>query len=241
MRTVNVWIAALVLTAGAASAQSPAMIRLSQRVVTERDQFEATVSGSIDCGILVTGGEPRVDRVTRRIVLPLSNPRLCDPPSITPFQVTFSLGPLDSGTWTLEAVIDEQQPAAAFRTVDVEFSEQRLNLYGLLFSVAVEWSTPDGALKGEAFAVPTSDEGGYFWFFNATNPEVYVKIVDGTPVNGRWWIFISSTTNLEYKVHVGYLQLFEPPLVISKTYVSPAGANKNFIDTTFFAPAPTEF
>jgi hypothetical protein len=240
MRTVSVWIAALVLTAGAASAQSQARITLSQRVVTELDHFEATVTGSTDCGSTEKGA-PRVDRVTRRITLPVFINATCDPPIGRNFSETFSLGPLDPGTWTLEAVFNEQQPAAAIRTVDVEFGQQILELHGVLFSVAVEWSTPDGTLKGEAFAVPTSEEGGYFWFFSPTNPEVYVKIVDGTPVNGRWWIFISSTTNLEFRVHVGYLQLFEPPLVISKTYVSPAGANRNFIDTTFFAPAATEF
>ena len=240
MRTVSVWIAALVLTAGAASAQSPVMITLNQRVVTELDHFEATVTGRTDCGS-TEPGTPRVDRVARRIVLPVSINFTCDPPIGRNFSETFSLGPLDAGIWTLEAVFNEQQPAAAIRTVDVELSGQFLELHGVLFSVAVEWSTPDGVLKGDAFSVPTSDEGGYFWFFSPTNPEVYIKIVDGTPINGRWWIFISSNTNLEFKVHVGYLKLFEPPLVISQTYVSPAGANKNFIDTTFFAPATTEF
>jgi hypothetical protein len=240
MRAAIICFAALILTAGPVAAQRQTRITLSQRVVTAQDHFEATVTGRTDCGSTERGA-PRVDGVTRRITLPVSINFTCDPPAGRNFSETFSLGPLAPGTWTLEAVFNEQQPAAAIRTLDVEFSERRLYLHGLLFSVAVEWSTPDGTRKGEAYAVPTSLDSGYLWFFNATNPEVYVKILDGTAVNGHWWVFISSTTNLEFKVHVSYLQILEPPFGIGKTYVSPAGANRNFIDTTFFAPAPTEF
>jgi hypothetical protein len=239
MRAAIVCFAALLLTAGAAAAQSQTAITLSQRVVTARDRFEVTVTGSTDCGS-TERGEPRVDGVTRRITLPVSINFTCDPPIGRNFSETFSLGPLAPGTWTLEAVFNEQEPAAAIRTLDVEYAEQRLHLHGLLFSVVVEWFTPGSPLRGEAYAVPTSDEGGYFWFFDATNPEVYVKILDGTAINGHWWVFISSNTNLRFRVHVSYLQILEPPFGIGKTYNSPAGANRNFIDTTFFAPAPTE-
>ena len=235
MRAATVCCAVLLLSA--AAAQSQTRITLSQRVVTELDQFEVTVTGGTSCGSTEPGA-PRVDGVTRRIILPVTINFTCDPPIGRTYSETFSLGPLAPGTWTLEAL--ESGFSAAIRTLDVEFSESRLNLQGLLFSVAVEWSLPGSTLKGEGHAVPTSDEGGYFWFFSATNPEVYVKILDGTAVNGHWWVFISSNTDLEFKVHVGYLQVFEPPFVVSKTYVSPAGANRNFIDTTFFAPASTE-
>ncbi|HSK76060.1 MAG TPA: hypothetical protein VLQ45_06350, partial [Thermoanaerobaculia bacterium] len=140
---------------------------------------------------------------------------------------------LPAGTWTVAVIIDEETPVE--KTVEVDpAATPDLHLQDQKFQVRVEWSTSDGALHGNGYAVPLSKESGLFWFFQASNPEILVKILDGRPVNGHWWVFISSNTSLEFKVHVGRRIEADPPFDQEKTYVSPAGANKNFIDITSF-------
>ncbi|MEM7048424.1 MAG: hypothetical protein AAF604_02145 [Acidobacteriota bacterium] len=49
--------------------------------------------------------------------------------------------------------------------------------------------------------VLTSDTGG-FWFFSEDNLEVLVKVLDGRPVNGHFWVLFGSLSNLAYVVEV---------------------------------------
>lgn len=37
---------------------------------------------------------------------------------------------------------------------------------------------------------------------NADNPEVFVKLIDGRSVNGRWWVFWGGLTDLDYEITV---------------------------------------
>jgi hypothetical protein len=45
-------------------------------------------------------------------------------------------------------------------------------------------------------------EGGLFWFFGATNPEMLIKIIDGCTVNDQFWVFYAATTNVGFSVVV---------------------------------------
>lgn len=228
LRTAPTFLALLALSAGAAAAQAPTTITVSPRLPTTLDRIEATVSGT---ACQDPSSEPaRVE--AGRVILPvvdLHSP-VCFP---FPFSETFSFGPLPAGTWTLQATLDGEPGAQ--RIVDVETATTELFLQNGKFRVQVEWSAPGGALHGDAIAVPLSDEAGHLWFFQGSNPEILVKILDGRPVNGHWWVFISSNTNLEFTVHVEiFPDIITPPGVFLQTYVSPAGANKNFIDTETF-------
>lgn len=53
-------------------------------------------------------------------------------------------------------------------------------------------------------ALELSKQSGVFSFTNGSpdNPEVVVKMVDGTPVNGRYWVFYGSLTSQDYQVVV---------------------------------------
>src|SRR5215468_6789969 len=57
-------------------------------------------------------------------------------------------------------------------------------------------------VQGAGQAIPQSDLFGYFSFPSLTNnpgnPEVFVKILDGRPVNGHLWVFYGGLTDLEY-------------------------------------------
>jgi hypothetical protein len=221
----------LVLAAGAASAQFPTEIIVRpQQIVTAADRITVTVFGPAVCADESRQEPARIEG--RRIILPVFVVQDCEPRLGGSYSEHFTLGPLPAGFWTFEAVVDGN--LAARRTLDVEPLSPTLFLHGGQFHISVDWSTPDGTLKGQGYGVWMTRESGYFWFFSGSNPEVYVKIIDGTPVNGHWWVFISSTTNLEFKVTVRQLIGEVLPIPVEKTYVSPAGANRNFIDTESF-------
>lgn len=233
MRNVFVPAIALALILGiggaaAATAQDPnSSLSIDPRFPTAADRIKVTVSTVADCDIFSIE-PPRFE--DHRIVLNLSNAHICDPPFVRPVSADVFVGPLAAGTYTIDAFIDGQP--AAQKTIDVAPASTVLTLFDQ-FEISVEWATKDGRLKGTGHAVPLTSKSGYFWFFEGENPEILVKMLDGTQVNGHYWIFISSNSDLEYKVKVVFTN-FEPPHRMEKVYVSPPGANKNFIDLTTF-------
>jgi hypothetical protein len=86
-------------------------------------------------------------------------------------------------------------------------------------------------------AVQLSDAGGYFSFFSSADVEITVKMVDGRPVNGRFWVFIASMTTTPFTVTIvdtsvaGCVAAANCP---ARTYTNPAGSNRNFIDVSAF-------
>src|SRR5262249_19052856 len=50
--------------------------------------------------------------------------------------------------------------------------------------------------NGAGQAVALTPDTGYFWFFSANNVEMVVKVVDGRPVNSRFWVFAGGLTNV---------------------------------------------
>ena len=85
---------------------------------------------------------------------------------------------------------------------------------------------------GFGVAVPVTGDTGYFWFFSANNVEVTVKVLDGTAVNGHFWVFASGMTNLHTAMTVTDLVTRAV-----KTYVKPANmAFQPVQDTTAFTP-----
>src|SRR6185295_10339920 len=51
-------------------------------------------------------------------------------------------------------------------------------------------------------AVTYSNAAGFFWLYGNTNLEVAVKILDGTPVNGKFWTFHGALTDQAYTLTV---------------------------------------
>src|SRR6202008_1477170 len=69
------------------------------------------------------------------------------------------------------------------------------------FKVQVTWTKPDST-SGAGQAVALTGDTGYFWFFSANNVEMVIKVVDGRPVNGKFWVFAGGLTNVEYIIEV---------------------------------------
>ncbi len=78
---------------------------------------------------------------------------------------------------------------------------RRLCLNGGRFAVEAAWKDFSGK-TGKGTAVPLSADTGYLWFFDAANVEVLVKVLDGTPLNGNFWVFYGALSSVEYTLTV---------------------------------------
>ncbi|HEX6865012.1 MAG TPA: choice-of-anchor Q domain-containing protein, partial [Thermoanaerobaculia bacterium] len=68
------------------------------------------------------------------------------------------------------------------------------------FRVTVRWTAQDTSAPG--MAVPLASFAGSFWFFDAANLELTVKVLDGCGTNGRFWVFLSGLTDVGVEVLV---------------------------------------
>ncbi|MFN2385532.1 MAG: WD40/YVTN/BNR-like repeat-containing protein [Thermoanaerobaculia bacterium] len=75
-------------------------------------------------------------------------------------------------------------------------------LQGGRFCVGITWGIGSDALPRRASAVTLTPDTAAFWFFDASNLEVMLKVLDGTRINGRFWVFYGSLSNIEYEITV---------------------------------------
>lgn len=77
-----------------------------------------------------------------------------------------------------------------------------LCLDGGRFELEVDWRDFAGN-RGDGQVVPFgSENSGLFFFFDANNWEMLVKILDGCGLNDRFWVLAAATTNVEYTLRV---------------------------------------
>ncbi len=69
-----------------------------------------------------------------------------------------------------------------------------LCLNGGRFRVTVFYATPAGA-SGPGMGVSLTSDSGYFWFFDAANIELVVKVLDACTL-GNFWVFAGGLTNV---------------------------------------------
>ena len=105
-----------------------------------------------------------------------------------------------------------------------------LCLLGGRFRVRVEWSDQHNGGSGTGDAVPFADRTGFFTFFNPNNVELVVKILDGTPVNGKIWVFYGALTDVGYAISVEDLVDGHE----ANEYHNPAGNLCGHADTAAF-------
>ena len=80
-------------------------------------------------------------------------------------------------------------------------SATTLCLAGGRFAVEALWSEPAGG-SGAAITHPLTADTGAFWFFEAANLELMVKVLDACTVNDRFWVFAGGLTNVEVELTV---------------------------------------
>ena len=64
------------------------------------------------------------------------------------------------------------------------------------FSVTATFQQTSGGPSSPANAVSLTDDTGYFWFFDPTNTEMVIKVLNGCAVNGNYWVFLAGLTNV---------------------------------------------
>ena len=74
--------------------------------------------------------------------------------------------------------------------------EKTLCLNNGRFSVTADWTEPD-TTEGSGHAVKLTGDSGYFWFFNASNIELVVKVLNGCSLGGKYWVFAAGLTNVQ--------------------------------------------
>jgi photosystem II stability/assembly factor-like uncharacterized protein len=70
-----------------------------------------------------------------------------------------------------------------------------LCLDGGRFRVRATWTRPDGT-SGPGHAATLTGDTGDFWFFDSSNVELIVKVLEGCSVNAHRWVFASGLTNV---------------------------------------------
>jgi virginiamycin B lyase len=101
------------------------------------------------------------------------------------------------------------------------------------FRVTADWRTRDGS-TGQGHGVALTSDSGYFWFFNAANVEVVVKVLNGCGLNSRYWTFAAGLTDVNV-----ILTVTDTQTGAIRTYTNPQGAPFQPIqDTAAFAACP---
>jgi hypothetical protein len=83
------------------------------------------------------------------------------------------------------------------------------------FEVSARVRTADTG-ETDADAVALTGDAGYFWFLNAANIEVVIKILNGCGENGHYWVFATGLTNVEVTLFVTDTESGE-----LETYINP--------------------
>lgn len=82
-----------------------------------------------------------------------------------------------------------------------EFPPPALVLGDGRFAVTATFQAPGGDVS-PAIPVSLTRDTGYFWFFDAANVELVVKVLEACPVNERIWVFAAGLTNVAVELSV---------------------------------------
>lgn len=106
-----------------------------------------------------------------------------------------------------------------------------LCLFDDRFRVSVTWRDQRTGDTGVGTAEPFGPRTGFFWFFNAANVELVVKLLDGRPINGHFWVFYGALSDVEYTITV-----LDTATQRTAVYTNPPGNICGRGDTTALKP-----
>ena len=111
-------------------------------------------------------------------------------------------------------------------------SDSTLCLQGGRFAVTADWQTSTSS--GTAGAVQLTGDTGYFWFFNPSNVEVVVKVLNACVNFQRYWSFSAGLTNVQVD-----LTVVDTATGTTKVYHNPLNTSyPPKLDTNAFATCP---
>jgi hypothetical protein len=118
--------------------------------------------------------------------------------------------------------------AQRFSAPDCALAADQLCLAGR-FRVTARFTDPRSGGSAAAQAIPLTGDTGAFWFFDAANLELTVKVLDGRPLNGHFWVFSGALSDVEYTLTVTDLVSSR-----SKTYYNAPHQLASRADTAAF-------
>ncbi|MCP3963208.1 MAG: hypothetical protein GY719_35660 [bacterium] len=107
---------------------------------------------------------------------------------------------------------------AHHRDVTRQWNATALELIEGRFSLEVEWRDFVGA-TGSGQPVALTSHSGYFWFFSNLSPELAVKLLDASTLNGNFWVTFGATTDVEIN-----LRVTDQLCRATRSYLKPLGA-----------------
>ena len=96
------------------------------------------------------------------------------------------------------------------------------------FQPSVTWTKTDGTTGSGNLTFVSSDTKA-FWFFSPENVDLVIKVVDGRAINGKFWVFYGSLTNVQYT-----LTVTDTLTGAQKTYTNAQGQTASGSDTQAF-------
>jgi Leucine-rich repeat (LRR) protein len=163
-----------------------------------------TVAGSPPLSLSTSGGTGDADLYVRfgspptQTQFDASSANPGDQESVTiaaPRAGTYYIGLRTRAPYTGVTLRNGAGPAVCFP------GDASLCLNGGRFKVEVAWRTADGQ-SGPGHAVGLTGDTGYFWFFDASNVEVVLKVLDACGLNQKFWIFAGGLTNVQVNLTV---------------------------------------
>lgn len=103
---------------------------------------------------------------------------------------------------------------------------RRLCLQEGRFAVELAWRDGRGVQR-PARAFAHGDRAGYFAFYGRDQVQAALKLLDGRPINGRFWLFATALTHLEYT-----LTITDTATGAVHVYRKPAGEISSLTDLT---------
>lgn len=98
------------------------------------------------------------------------------------------------------------------------------------FKVETAWKIANGG-SGVGHAIPLTGDTGYFWFFDSSNVEMVLKVLNGCTTNRRFWVFAGGLTDVEVTTTVT-----DMTTGAMKTYKNNQGTDfKPILDTDAFS------
>jgi len=139
---------------------------------------------------------------------------------------------LTAGSLNGSSSIVRQVTVAAGPTTCVT-SANALCLNDNRFRVSIDWQKTDGT-SGHGTGVGLTGDSGYFWFFDSSNIESVVKVLNGCALGGNYWVFAAGLTNVQ-----ATLTVLDTHTGTSKQYTNQQGtAFAPIQDTAAFSTCP---
>jgi Leucine-rich repeat (LRR) protein len=133
----------------------------------------------------------------------------------------------------LEERLEERIDQGLLKAGSCAAGSDHLCLSNNRFRVEATWRSRNGE-SGVGTAIPLTADTGTFWFFDAGNVEMILKVLNACPVNGRFWVFAGGLTDVETEIRVT-----DTMTGAVRTYKNPQGtAFAPIQDTGAFSGCP---